>query len=215
MSRAVSMNPSGVGQKFLLDGPRRPRRRPWQEKRHVRFEIDARERRLELEPRVGGRRRRRRRSGTRPARAGRAAGWGGPGSRGRSRARSLRPTRSRAPGGRRRPWRVPRGPRRLAGAAVTSRTMPMTRTFSSWVRCGPSPVSTLMASATGPWSTTRRVCGAQRRLVMLPPACIERASRGVRGGGEEAEGSSLPPPEGSAAVDKVSVFYPTAKARSR
>ena len=46
------------------------------------------------------------------------------------------------------------GPARPAtiGRSVTSFTISRTRTFSSRVRCGPSPVSTLIASATGPCS---------------------------------------------------------------
>ena len=58
--------------------------------------------------------------------------------------------------------------------------MRRTRTFSSWVRCGPSPVSTLIASATGPWPTTQPMYDRSAGSSMLPSACIGRTVAGIR-----------------------------------
>ena len=85
------------------------------------------------------------------------------------------------------------------------------RTFSSWVRCGPSPVSTLIARATGPWSTTQPMYDRRAASSIAPSASIGRTVAGMRPFRSSVMAGSV----GRGKAGAVTVYYRTPAGRDR
>ena len=127
-------------------------------------------------------------------RAGRAAGSGRPGSGRRAALGAGRLEVLRLPR-RRHGWRARRGRPRWAGRSPRARRAG--RAPSRRGSDGPSPVSTLIASATGPCPATQRDVAPQRRLVDRAVGVHRQDGGGdeaveVQGHGGSESGTSVP-----------------------